>query len=175
MADTDLIIPDPPKSNFLKVLMIGLPVFIVQLVLVYFVTANILMNRAPTTSHSSETGQTENQDSSENPQDENLEERGKFIFVMEDIIINPAGTDGKRLLLSSIGFDVSREEDNKELETKQVLVKDIVISLLSSKSIMQLGDAQYKDTLRIEIASNLQERMPKIKINDIYFSKYILQ
>jgi flagellar FliL protein len=175
MADTDINIPDPPKSNFIKVLIIGLPLFIVQLVIVYFVTANILMSRVQDPSHNSDSELTDQQDSSENSNSENSREMGKYIFLMEDIIINPAGTDGKRLLLSSIGFDVSREEDNKELESKQVLVKDIVISLLSSKNIMQLSDAAYKDTLRIEIASNLSQRMPSIKINDIYFSKYILQ
>jgi flagellar FliL protein len=175
MADTDINIPDPQKSNLIKVLAIGIPVFIVQLVIIYFVTVNILMSRVQNESHNSDSDSTEQQDSSENSTTESYEERGKYIFVMEDIIINPAGTDGKRLLLSSIGFDVNREEDNKELEAKQILVKDIVISLLSSKSIMQLGDANYKDTLRIEIASHLRERMPKIIINDIYFSKYILQ
>lgn len=173
MADTELTVPEPQKSSLIKGLAIGIPVFIVQLIVVYFITANILLSRLQNTApHNAASGEaTEEVDTAKTEQ----EERGKYIFLMEDVIINPAGTDGKRLLLTSIGFDVSREEDNAELKSKEVLVKDIVISLLSSKNIMQLGDGAYKDSLRHEIVGGFKEKMPKIKINDVYFSKYILQ
>lgn len=173
MADTELTVPEPKKSSLIKGLVIGIPVFIIQLIVVYFITANILLSRLQSTMpHQEAIGE-----AAEDVDTASIgnEERGKFIFLMEDVIINPAGTDGKRLLLTSIGFDVSREEDNNELKSKEVLVKDIVISLLSSKNIMQLGDGAYKDSLRHEIVSGFKEKMPRIKINDVYFSKYILQ
>jgi flagellar FliL protein len=95
--------------------------------------------------------------------------------MVEDLIINPAKTDGKRLLMSSLGFDVSTEAEHQELKAKDVLLKDAVISVMSSKELVQLGNTAYRDTLRTEIVKRLTQLMPKVKINTIYFSKYILQ
>ena len=94
---------------------------------------------------------------------------------MEDLIINPANTDGKRLLLSTLGFDVPTEQDQQELKSKEVVLKDAVISVMSSKELSQLGNMAYRDTLRLEISNKLKQVIPKVKINTIYFSKYILQ
>lgn len=157
-----------------KILLIGLPLFIVQLIAVYFITANILLPKIQ--SHTSsvavdsvENGQANGEDSTSHL------ELGKYIYVVEDLIINPAGTDGKRLLLSSIGFDLLTEQNQKELKEKEVLVKDAIISVLSSKDLTHLSDAIYRDTLRMEISQRITQLMPDVKINNVYFSKYILQ
>ena len=79
------------------------------------------------------------------------------------------------LLLASLGLSIESEESKKMLEEKQVVVKDAVISVLSSKSVSQLGSATYRDTLKVEILKNLSVQLPGSKVNNIYFSKFIIQ
>jgi flagellar FliL protein len=79
------------------------------------------------------------------------------------------------LLLASLGLSVESEESRKSLEEKQVIVKDAIISVLSSKSVTQLGSATYRDTLKTEILKNISVQMPGSKVNNIYFSKFIIQ
>jgi len=55
------------------------------------------------------------------------------------------------------------------------LLKDAIIQVMSGKGMAQLGNITYRDTLRVEIINRLSQLMPKVKINTIYFSKYILQ
>jgi len=100
---------------------------------------------------------------------------GKFIYSIDDIIVNPADTDGKRLLLTSVGFDLPKIEMENELKTREAMVKDAVISTLSSKDISQLDNIAYRDTLKMEITGRLKKSIPDVTINNIYFSKYILQ
>ncbi|MDF1611253.1 MAG: flagellar basal body-associated FliL family protein [Stygiobacter sp.] len=163
------------KSGFnIKVLIIGIPLFIIQLVAVYFITANFLLSKMQSSSNQEKAKSEEVK--SENSEGENKKvEFGKFIYVVDDLIINPANTDGKRLLLSSLGFDVASKENEEELKAKDVLLKDAIISVMSSKSLPQLANMAYRDTLRMEITGKIQQLMPKVKINTIYFSKYILQ
>lgn len=162
------------KKGFnIKILLFGLPLFIIQLVAVYFITANFLLNKMQ--AHSSEAGVSAKKDSVEVKTEEKQEEFGKFIHQIEDQIVNPAGTDGRRLLMVSLGFDVPTEENKKELEAKDVLLKDEVLSVMSSKGLAELGNMAYRDTLRMQITSRLKTIMPSVKINKIYFSKYILQ
>lgn len=164
------------KGGFnIKVLLFGLPVFIIQLVAVYFVTANILLPKIQSHSTTSEAKDSANVDQKQSEDSMKHSVLGKFVYVVEDLIINPAGTDGKRLLLSSVGFDLSSESNQQALKEKEVIVKDAVISVLSSKSMSQLGDAVYRDTLRTQITQKLMHLMPDVKINNVYFSKYILQ
>jgi len=164
-----------------KVLMIGLPIFIVQLVAVYFITANILIPSG----HSSATKKSEKtEETTEATEEKSGEtEEGKtsesgesgLIFSVDDMIVNPAQTNGKMLLLASLGLAVENEESKKVMEEKQVIVKDAIISVLSSKNVTQLGSSTYRDTLKTEILKNQAVQMPGSKVNNIYFSKFIIQ
>ena len=157
----------------MKILMFGLPAFIVQLIIVYFITANILVKRFQsqkiTKDNVTEVKQVETDE------DEPQVELGKFIYSILDIIVNPANTDGKRLLLTNVGLDVGQEEMIEKLKKSEALVKDVIISTLSSKDIVALNNTAYRDTLKMEISGRLAKLIPDIKINRVYFSKYIIQ
>ena len=160
-----------------KVFLIGLPLFIVQLLIVYFITANILLdkmgNAASLDDGNNGEKVEEESDSSEN-EEENIV-TGKFIHSIDDIIVNPAGTNGQRLMLVSIGLDVGSEEEMAALETKNVLLKDMIISLFSGKTLTELSQPESKENLKIELIDKLKELVPDTKVNSVYFSKYILQ
>jgi flagellar protein FliL len=173
-VEETVIEPKEKKGLNLKILLFGIPIFIVQLIAVYFITANFLLNKVQANHSAAEPSPVEVKKEAAPPQVNN-KELGKFVYMIEDLIVNPAKTDGKRLLLSSLGFDVSSEKDNQELKSKEVVLKDVVISIMSSKELTQLGNIAFRDTLRTEIIKRLSQLMPAVKINTIYFSKYILQ
>lgn len=168
--------PKAAKSGInMKIFIFGIPVFMIQLVAVYFITANILMKKmesrvAQNGKDSTLVGQAANAS-----QEKNKVELGKYIFPVDDVIVNPAGTDGKRLLLTSIGIDLRSNKMMTELKSREALVKDVIISTLSSKDIAQLNNTDYRDTLKTEIADQLTKLIPDVGINTIYFSKYIIQ
>ena len=162
------------KGSFFnqKVILIGLPLFIIQLIAVYFITANFLLNKVE---GSTPTGSGVKTESKNEKAGSNKIELGKYIFLIEDVIVNPAGTEGKKLLLASIGFDLSSDAEQKELKSKEVLVKDVIVSTLSSKSLEQLSDSSYRDKLKNEIGQKVINLIPDLKLNAVYFSKYIIQ
>jgi flagellar FliL protein len=157
----------PKKKLNMKLLFIGLPLFIIQLVAVYFITANFLMS-------SNHPGSQTEEAQNELKTDESVE-LGKYVFLIEDIIVNPTDTDGKRLLLTSIGLDLKSEEAKQELKSKEVIVKDVIITSLSSKTWAQLTNSVYKDSMKNEISTKIEKLIPSIKINTVYLSKYITQ
>ncbi len=157
-------------SISLKILLIGLPLFIIQVVVVYFITANILMSK------SASDVKKDAQETLTAPEDSLINaELGKHIFLIEDIIVNPAGSEGERLLLTSLGFDTNDEESQKELKSKEVLLKDIIITTFSSKTWDQLNTSSFKDSLKIELSERITRLIPSVKLNTVYFSKYIAQ
>lgn len=176
----ELINTKKKQSSFQsKVFLIGLPIFIVQLVAVYFITADILMPEM----YSAELKKAQDNNinvtstKSGDPKNEKtiINETNAVIFSVDDMIVNPAQTNGKILLLASLGVSVDSEEARKALEEKQVILKDAILSVLSSKNVMQLSSSSYRDTLKTEILHNISAKMPESKINNIYFSKFIIQ
>jgi len=163
----------------MKMIIIGIPLFIIQAVAIYFVLGNFLLDRFETeireTAGVTEGQSEEGASNSHEKNDGEEVELGKFIHSVEDIIVNPAGTDGKKLVLASLGFDVNSEEALKELEEKNIIVKDIIISIMSRKRLSQLKKVTYKDSLKVQITESVENFIPDLKINRIYFSKYIIQ
>lgn len=166
-----------------KLLIVGLPLFIVQLVVVYFITANILIPKDHTSGNkevkqkqtSEEQKETKSEGDDKTFEKEVNTSSGENIFNLDDIIVNPAETNGKTLVLASLGFDLSTPEAKKTMEEKVIIVKDAVITLLSSKTVPQLSNTSYRDSLKAEMISDLSKKMPGVKINNIYFSKFIIQ
>lgn len=175
-----------------KILLIGLPLFIVQLVIVYFITANILISQSHSSLKDKEqkepTQQEELKDENQQKDEKKSENEvskdeknsstksaGDFLFSLDDIIANPAQTNGKILVLTSIGFDMNSAESKKIMEEKAIILKDIVINNLARKTVSELNDATKRDSLKIQIIQNIESKIPNVKINDLYFSKFIIQ
>lgn len=159
------------KGLNLKVIFIGLPLFIIQLVLVYFITATFLVKSAP---DSSKNGEESDAVATEEVSDDGAEHTPQKIFNIEDLIINPAGTSGQRLLLLSIGFGVGGDEELTLLQENEVIIKDMVINTVSQKSLGTLSKIELKDSLKIELANKINDTYPKAKVKNVYFSKYLI-
>jgi len=116
-------------------------------------------------------------------------------FMIEDLVVNPAGTKGKRYLSASIGFDYAKailsEEDQEESsgggghgsatessggsDKRTRVVRDLLIKILTAKTIEQLSSIEGKDSLRTEIMSTLNHEMAPDTIYKVYFVDYLLQ
>ncbi len=160
-------------NPLLKKLLIAVPLFIIQLVAVYFITANFLFDESHSSSKEMLTGNPGSGNGNEMVIQDS--EPGKFVYPLDDIIINPADTDGKRLLLVSLGLDLNSKQQRDLLREREVILKDKVISILSSKRIEQLNSSSSKDSIRIELTNELNNMQLGGKINRIYFSKFIIQ
>ncbi len=160
-----------------KVLLIGVPAFLVQLVLVYFLTARFLVPlslqnaAAISPAHATQTHAT----SPDVAEETAAEPQEEFVFVIKDLIINPAGTNGQRYLLTTIGFNLSSEEARKEMEKKEMAVRDALNSILTSKTMEDLIDVSKRELLRQEIFQRGKELVKSGKLTSVYFSKYIIQ
>ena len=168
------------SSPITKIILFGVPAFIVQLILVYFITANILMNKVGAGGNNGHKGEATTEESAdgnsgESEDGEGHSSTGQFIYAIDEIIINPANTNGRKFLLTALAFDLATEENRAKLEEKDFLVKDMVISVISSKSTAFLSDVSLRDSLRSEIAHKVEGFLPNVKINKVYFSKWIVQ
>lgn len=150
-----------------KLIMVGVPVFLIQLVAVYFLTVKFI---APVNVPQEGSPTVEKNQSGEKP----LEEEQQ-VFLLKEVLVNPAGTNGTRFLLTSIGFEVSTLEAKQEIEKKEVQVRDVMNSILTNKTLPDLIDTQKREEIRSEIAQKTGELLKNGMLKKVYFSKFIIQ
>jgi flagellar FliL protein len=157
-----------------KLLLFGIPVFIVQLGVVYFVITRVF---APSVSSSHDNiAAAASRGTGGKTAGEYIGWTDEMsIYVVKDIIVNPAGTNGTRFLLTTVGFEVSSSEARKELEAKDVQLRDMLNTILTSKDLVTLSMVEQREPLRKEIASKVAAMLQRGTLNNVYFSKFIIQ
>ncbi len=149
-----------------KMIIFIVPIFIIQVVLIYFLIGKFLSQpQSPQPVHVNEPQQIETVDTLQD----------FSVYVVNDIVINPAGTNATRFLLTTIGFEVTSEDTKEELTRKDVQLRDILNTILTSKRLEELVNVDQRALLREEIIAEVNALIRSGSINQVYFSKFIIQ
>ena len=120
---------------------------------------------------------------------ENQEHANKQIYLLEDIIVNPAGTRGSRYLSVSVGVEMNAPASQEgaagghgggeaalsPLDSKKPQLRDALIGILSAKTIVQLTTVEEKELIRQEILATFREILNPEPVHQIYFVDFVLQ
>lgn len=95
-------------------------------------------------------------------------------FTIESIVVNPAETGGTRYLSCSVSFEVAKE-DLTVFKEKQVKIKDILITILSSKTVDELADIKLRNDMRKQILAVVNRFVAPSKASAVYLTDFVLQ
>jgi flagellar basal body-associated protein FliL len=99
----------------------------------------------------------------------------KEVFLVSDMIINPAETNGTRFLNTTIGLGVGDVLAKTALEERSAQVRDALISILTTKTIPELVHPDGKKILRKEIIERINRIIAPQHIMEVYFVDFVLQ
>lgn len=152
---------DEPKSKGGKLKLILIPVIILlQAGAAYHIVFNVLLQHP-------------NHVEAPKVPKENLEV-GHF-YEINDIVINPAESGGRRYLVMELGLETNDSDLIKEAESKDIWIRDAIITLLANKTSDDLMELTARKKLKKEILDLLNRKMIKGRFDRIYFKKYIIQ
>ncbi len=98
-----------------------------------------------------------------------------LVYAIKDIVVNPAGTGGTRFLSVSFGFELGGSDLMAEFQEREALVRDALITILSSKTVAQLTDAREKEIARLQIKKRLEQLLETNEIAGVYYTDFVLQ
>lgn len=96
-------------------------------------------------------------------------------YAVKDIVVNPAGTGGTRFLSVSFAFQVDSPELANLLKRKETIVRDVLITILSAKTVAQLTDPKQKEITRYQIKRRISELMESEELMAVYYTDFVLQ
>jgi flagellar FliL protein len=97
------------------------------------------------------------------------------VYLVEDLLVNPTGTSGKRYLSTSLGLEVGSEEAIEKLKTRDLQVRDLLISVLSARTVAELTNPAERESMRREIQTRLEDMLNGEKLAAVYFVDYVMQ
>jgi len=125
-------------------------------------------------SHSGEKKVKAKKESNHSPKKQHGETQSD-IFMMKDIVINPAGTGGSRFLSVSFGFEIESSVLLSCFEDKEPIIRDALITILSSKTVAQLTDPKQKEIIRYQIKKRVSKLMDTDELAGVYYTDFVLQ
>ncbi|MEW5701267.1 MAG: flagellar basal body-associated FliL family protein [Candidatus Zixiibacteriota bacterium] len=97
------------------------------------------------------------------------------VYLVSNLLVNPTGTAGTRYLSATLGLELLGKETAELLRARDVQVRDLLLSVLASRTVEQLTDFQSRDQMRQEILMRLNQLLGAEKISAVYFVDYVLQ
>ena len=145
------------KGGLLKFILI--PVILLgQAVGAYYLVFNVLI---------------EHPNKQESPKANNLQV-GQF-FELNDIVINPAGSAGRRYIVLELGLETTEPKLIEEAKSKEIWIRDAILTLLTNKKEEELLDLSKRSLLKKQILNIMNSKMAEGKFSRVYFKKYIMQ
>ncbi len=106
--------------------------------------------------------------------DAGAREYGQFV-KLEGLIINPAGSEGKRFLLIDIGMESRSADVLSELENKDIVVRDTILKVLAGETVADLSSLERRTELKAELRDAVNGVLRSGAVDYLYFTQFVLQ
>lgn len=152
-----------------------------------FAAGSLLPKAAPAASGAAESaGGSAGEHSAAGPAAEEEHEEGKGgeaaaplagapTYLMENLVLNPAGTGGTRFLMVSVAFGVADEAAVETLKASDPQIRDALLGVLGTKTVAQLANIAARDSLKVELRHKVGGLFARGTVKQVYFPQFVIQ
>lgn len=97
------------------------------------------------------------------------------VRVLENLVLNPAGSGGSRFLMLTIAIEASGSVALEALKARDAELRDVILTDLGAKTIEQLSDIGAREALKTELLEQINARFGKNSAKRLYFSQFVVQ
>ncbi len=97
------------------------------------------------------------------------------IYPLDPFTVNLKSSGATRYLKCTINLEIDAPETQPELDKLKPAIRDIIIRILSSKTVPEISTAKGKDKLKEEIRKNVNNILSTGEIRNVYFTAFVIQ
>ncbi|GAX87584.1 flagellar FliL protein [Lebetimonas natsushimae] len=97
------------------------------------------------------------------------------IYPLDQFIVNLVSNNADRYLKCKISFELDSPDLQQEIDKKLPAIRDIIINILSSKTVEEIQTAKGKEKLKEEIRRKVNEILTTGEIKHVYFTEFVIQ
>jgi len=97
------------------------------------------------------------------------------IYPLDRFIVNLLSNNSSRYLKCKIDLELDAPELQKEIDKKLPAIRDLIIRILSSKTVEEIQTSKGKEKLKEEIKRKINEILTTGEIRNVYFTEFVIQ
>jgi flagellar basal body-associated protein FliL len=106
---------------------------------------------------------------------EDGEKNTAVIHAIENLVLNPAGSNGTRFLMVTATFELKDGGAEQVMKDHEAEVRDHILALLGKKNIDELTDINQREKIKKEVLDAVSPLMPKDGIRKVFFPQFVIQ
>lgn len=107
--------------------------------------------------------------------EQNKVKPGITVPLGEEIIVNLAGSRGRRYLKINAVFEVDSEKTVEEIGLRNPQIRDLIIGILRQMTVEKISEKEGIEQVRSEIITGINNRLSEGKVTNIYFTDFVVQ
>lgn len=100
---------------------------------------------------------------------------GELFSFERAIIVNLAETNSERYLKADIVLELDGPKLLKEVESRLPQIQDLLISIMSTKTLEDVSTTSGRNMLRQEIIDKINSILASGQIANVYFTEFVVQ
>lgn len=100
---------------------------------------------------------------------------GGAVWPLENLVLNPAGSNGSRFLMVNATFELKDEAAKESAKDKEAEARDIILALLGKKTLEQLSDIGQREQIKKEVLAAVAPIFPKGVVTKVFFPQFVIQ
>ncbi|MFN8582712.1 MAG: flagellar basal body-associated FliL family protein [Gemmatimonadaceae bacterium] len=102
-------------------------------------------------------------------------EAASTVYLIDNVILNPAGSGGTRFLMLATAVDAKDATVVEQMKARDAETRDVLLRVMGSKTVEQLADMRLREDIKKELSDSLGTLFKKGAIRRIYFPQYVIQ
>jgi flagellar FliL protein len=98
----------------------------------------------------------------------------KVLFELQNVIVNPAGSQGQRFIVATVAFEVASEEVRNTLHESETQIRDGVTGVLERKTVEELLRPGARDAMRGAFAEVVAPYLKGAKVQ-VFIPQFLVQ
>lgn len=100
---------------------------------------------------------------------------GQAVVLLDNLVLNPAGSGGLRFLLVTVGVQLSNGASAEMLKTHDAEARDIVLRIFGTRRVDELAEIRMRDGLKREIMTAIDSLLGTRIVKGVYFPQFVIQ
>ncbi|MEQ1832728.1 MAG: flagellar basal body-associated FliL family protein [Candidatus Eisenbacteria bacterium] len=100
---------------------------------------------------------------------------GAVVHKIENLIVNPMGSQGRRFLMMSVAIEVPDAKTEESLRDQDAHLRDLIIGALEGQSIDTITSPGGRDSVKVAIQRVVEPLVEDAEWVHIYLPQFVLQ
>ena len=102
-------------------------------------------------------------------------ETSSVAHSIENLVLNPAGSNGTRFLMVSATFELKDGGTENQMKEHDAEVRDHILSILGKKTVDELTDIAQREQIKKDVLDSVGALFDKGAVKKVFFSQFVIQ